>query len=100
MEIRYDILCESSTEISRKLEEGLLDIGIIREPMELSKLDTQFLKKEGWIVAVAKEHPLAECESVVLKDISEEPLFIPSRSSLFEEISQWFSVNMGQPFVV
>ncbi len=54
MEIRYDILCESSTEISRKLEEGLLDIGIIREPMELSKLDTQFLKKEGWIVAVAR----------------------------------------------
>lgn len=68
--------------------------------MELSKLDTQFLKKERWIVAVAKEHPLAERESVTLKDISEEPLFIPSRSSLFEEISQWFLANMGQPFVI
>lgn len=99
-QIRYDILCESSTEITRKLEEGLLDIGIIREPMELSKLDIRFLKKEGWIVAVAKEHPLAEQKSVTLKDISKEPLFIPSRSSLFEEISNWFSANMGQPFVI
>lgn len=50
--------------------------------------------------AVIREKPLAECENVTLKDISEEPLFIPSRSSLFEEISQWFSENMGQPFVI
>lgn len=98
--IKFDILCESSNEIIQKLEEGVLDIGIIREPFEMSTLETHFLKKEKWIVAVGKEHSLANCEVVTLEDICREPLFVPSRSPVFDEICQWFSENIDQPNVI
>lgn len=94
--IGYDILCENSNEICRQLEEGILDIGIIRDPLDMSKFETQFLKKETWVVAVSKENHLAERKSVKMDEICSEPLFIPSRQPICDEICRWFSANSGQ----
>lgn len=98
--IEYDILCESSNEIIQKLEEGIIDIGFIREPFELSNLEAHFLKSEKWIVAVGIDHSLADYDVVTLEDICKEPLFIPSRSPVFDEICNWFSENTEKPNVI
>lgn len=98
--IEYDILCESSNEIIQKLEEGIIDIGFIREPFELSNLEAHFLKREKWIVAVGIDHSLADYDVVTLEDICKEPLFIPSRSPVFDEICNWFSENAEKPNVI
>lgn len=95
-QITYEILCGNSNEICRKLEEGILDIGIIRDPLELSKFEAHFLKKESWIAIVGREHPLAGRREIQVEELFEEPLFIPSRQPLYDEICGWFSEKAGE----
>lgn len=99
-QITYDILCGNSNEICRKLEEGILDIGIIRDPLDLSKFESHFLKKESWIAIVGKAHPLAGRATVTVEQICGEPLFIPSRPPLYDEICGWFSEKTGEVHVL
>lgn len=98
--IGYDILCEGSSEIMRKLDEGLLDVGIIREPFETLRLEVHYLKKGSWVVLVSNANLLARRSSVSLADICAEPLFVPSRSPIFEEICSWFTESQLEPNII
>lgn len=88
--VSYDILCGSSNEVCRKLEEGILDIGIIRDPFNLEKFESHFLKKESWMAVVGKGHPLEKQKEITPEELAGASLFVPSRPPLYEEICGWF----------
>ncbi len=88
--ISYDIWCGNSNDICQRLEQGIAEIGFIREPFNSSNFETVSLKKETWIAVVSKDHPLAAQTTIQLDELCEEPLFIPSRQPLQSEIHNWF----------
>ena len=90
-QIGYDIWCGNSSDVCRRIKEGIADIGIVRAPLDQQKFETAFLKTEAWIAIVSKNHPLAGETGVSLERLSREPLFIPSRQPLQREILNWFS---------
>lgn len=98
-QIRYDIWCGNSSDVCRRIEEGVADIGIVRAPLEEQKFKSAYLKNDAWIAIVGRHHPLASQSSVTLKRLSREPLFIPSRQPLQNEIYSWFAA-VSEPYEI
>ncbi len=95
--IKFNIWCGNGDEIKSKLEKGLVDIGIVREPFNTEEYEKASLRKEPWIVIMSNKNKLAQnssdnVEAAELKDI---PLFIPSRETLMDAISDWFTDIVG-----
>ena len=90
--IRYNIWCGNGDEINDKLDKGLVDLGIVREPFRTEKYESALIKTESWTALLSREHPMAEQpgDTILLSDIAGGPLIIPSRPPLQEEIRGWF----------
>lgn len=96
--IRYNIWSANGDEINEKLDKGLVDIGIVREPFNIDKYDSTFLKTEAWVAVLSKKNLLARQaeDTIELSKLTEEPLFIPSRLPLQYEINHWFDETLQE----
>lgn len=91
--IQFQIWTGSSDEIQDRLEKNLVDIGVVRAPFPMEQYERVFLKNEFWIVVMSREHPLAAAteDTIELADLREQPLMIPIRRSIQNEINSWFN---------
>ena len=58
--IRYNIWCGNGDEINDKLDKGLVDLGIVREPFRTEKYESALIKTESWTALLSREHPMAD----------------------------------------
>lgn len=96
--VRYNIWCGNGDETNERIDKGLVDIGIVREPFDTEKYESIFLKTEAWIALLGRQHPLSSEpeETIELSRLAREPLIIPSRLTVQNEISNWFSMAAGE----
>lgn len=91
--IRYELYSAGDSDIREKLDRGDLDMGILLEPVEAAKYDTIPLPwRERWGIVMRRDDPLAERDSVEIRQISETPLIIPGSSIDAEKISGWLGL--------
>ena len=58
--VKFELYSGSNEEIQERMEQGLLDIGLFLEPIQLERYDSiPMLTKERWGVLIHKESPLA-----------------------------------------
>lgn len=81
--VKYNLWSGNSDDVIDRLENGLLDIALIREPFDTEKFEAIHITNESWIVLLHKEHPIAlkDGNSVNLKYLKEEELIVPTRRS-------------------
>ena len=90
-QVQYDLYNAYADDIKEKLDKGLIDIGLLLEPVERSKYDfIRLPQQERWGVLMQRSDPLAQKEFITLKDISAFPLIIPKRTIVQNEIANWF----------
>ena len=80
--IADDVIC--------RLDQGLLDFGVLIEPVDITRY--QFLelpKKDRWTALLPKAHPLAQKEALTPKDLSQERLITAERKSVQNLIDNW-----------
>ena len=78
-------------DIKDKIENGTVDIGLLKEPVDISKYEFVRLgQKEKWGVIMRKDCPLAEKEYITPKDLAGQPLIFAKRESVRNEIENWF----------
>ena len=53
--IRYNIWCGNGDEINDKLDKGLVDLGIVREPFRTEKYESALIKTESWTALLSRE---------------------------------------------
>lgn len=89
--VRYSLWSANSDDVMDRLEKGLLDVALIREPFDGEKFHSVHIFDEPWIVLLPEKHPLTEKAGaeLTLEELADEPLIVPARRS--EEISQWFA---------
>lgn len=95
--VRFQIYSATADDIKERMEGGLLDIGLLMEPVDIRKYE--FIRmpwKETWGVLVHKNNPLAQKKSVVPADLYSIPLLIPSRDTVQNEVANWFGANYEQ----
>jgi len=66
-----------STLQNQALVEGEVDVGFLRPPIDSVHLDSELLFEEDLVVHVSKSNPLAKRKSLRVKDLINEPLFLP-----------------------
>ncbi len=88
--IKFHIYSGNAEDVTEKLDKGLLDFGVLIQPIDLSKYDNITLPdKDVWGVIMRKDSPLAKKDYVELNDLSELPL-IASR-----QMSKKYSAESG-----
>lgn len=88
--IKFHIYSGNAEDVTDKLDRGLLDFGVLIQPVDLAKYDNIPLpEKDTWGVIVRKDSPLAKKKSIVLDDLMGIPL-LASR-----QMSPKYSKNSG-----
>ena len=94
-DIKFHIHSGNAEDVTEKLDKGLLDFGVLIQPVDLAKYDNITLpEKDVWGVVMRKDSLLAKKEFVELKDLYGLPL-INSRQAMRKtssknEFIEWF----------
>ncbi len=89
-DIKFHIYSGNAEDVTEKLDKGLLDFGVLIQPIDLSKYDHITLpQKDVWGVVMRKDSPLAQKESIVFEDLVNVPI-LASR-----QMSRKYSADSG-----
>ena len=89
--VQFTFYSGNSDNIKERLERGLLDVGLLQEPVDISKYS--FIRtpvREQWGVFVNEDATLATKETVSPKDLAGMPLIMPDRENIKSELLNWF----------
>lgn len=88
--VAFDLFTQTADLVKEQMEKGLIDIGVLLEPIDIEKFDFIRLNgKEQWVVLMRPDDPLAKQESVQAKDLKDAPLLLPRRSNVKNEVINW-----------
>lgn len=74
-DIHYHLYSGNSTDVTERLDKGLLDFGILIQPADISKYDYITIPaKDSWGVIMRKDSPLAKKKSIRKEDLMSLPL--------------------------
>ena len=89
----FELHTGTAAVIKDQLDKGLLDIGILMEPVEVEKYDfIRLPKKDVWGVLMPEDDPLAQKNSITSADLQNLPL-IASWRIVEREAKAWFGGN-------
>lgn len=99
--IRYHIYSGDANHIIERLDKGLIDFGLLVEPVDIAKYDYIRLPvKDAWGVLMRKDSPLAEKESICAEDLWDKPLMISRQTATNNEMIAWLKRDMSQLNIV
>ena len=89
--VTFDIITAGADQVKGLMERGLMDVGLLLEPIDMEKFEFIRLKqKEQWVVSMRPDSPLAQKESVTVEDLKDLPLMLPRRQNIRNELANWF----------
>lgn len=89
--VTFDIYSATADNVKEQTDKGLVDIGLLLEPIDIEKYDFIRLDmKERWIVVMRPDCPLAKKKHVTAKDLAKLPLIMPRRLKIQSELASWF----------
>lgn len=92
--IRYNIFSGNSDDVCEKLDNGLLDFGVLTEPVDIDKYN--YLKLpfyDTWGVLMKKDCKLAKLDNIEPKDIINLPLICSRQSLVKNGLSNWIGTD-------
>ncbi|NEG96891.1 LysR family transcriptional regulator [Bifidobacterium sp. SMB2] len=99
--VRFQVTSTTSDIIQDRIEQGLMDFGLLTEPIDVSRYEYLRLDvPDHWGALVAEDHPLASHDAVTPEDLQDEPLILPSRESVRRIISQWFGTERAERLTI
>lgn len=96
-QVHFCLYNEMADNIRDKLEKGLLDLGLLLEPVDTNRYEyLRLSQKETWGVLLRKDHPLAEKNEITVSDLPEYPLLMPRRENAKREVLNWLGKEESQ----
>lgn len=88
--VNFEIYSGNSDSIKERIDRGLLDLGLLIEPVDIGKYD--FIRtniKEEWGMLVQEASPLVEREYITPKDLADVPLILSRGALIQKHIYRW-----------
>lgn len=96
-QVSFDIFTATADLVKEQMEKGLLDMGLLLEPIDVEKYEyIRLKKKDQWVVLMRPEDPLAQKESITPQDLRSLPLILPRRTRVQSELANWFGDSFDQ----
>ncbi len=88
--VQFHMYNEMADDVKDHLDKGLVDIGLLLEPVDIYKYEyIRLSHKETWGLLMRKDHPLAVKERITPEDVVSLPLILPLREKVHEDILNW-----------
>ncbi len=89
-QVTYELFAADGDLIKNYLDRGNLEIGIVSTPINAAKYHYVRLPiDDRWGIAVTQDSPFRNQKVIKINEIKDHPLIIPSRSLVYDEISNW-----------
>lgn len=93
-QVRFDIYTGNADLIKDRLDNGLVDIGILLEPVDIEKYNfIRLPKKERWGIIISKNHELANNDTVSADDLKKINLLSTNRTIVQSEIFNSLNID-------
>lgn len=95
--VTFDLYTATADEVKERMDRGLIDIGLLLEPVNTEKYDYIRLDtREEWCVLMRPDDPLAEKQTIKPKDLKGLPVLLPRRTNVRSELANWFGREFGK----
>jgi DNA-binding transcriptional LysR family regulator len=99
--IHYHIASGDAIDVIERIDKGLLDFGILLEPIDLSKYNYLRLPAEDvWGVLMRRDSILAAKENITAKDLWAQPLILSRQSMNGDKLSHWLKKEFSELNIV
>lgn len=90
--IKVHLYSGNAQDVIEKLDNGLIDFGIILDPADMSKYDFMKLPAyDTWGVLMRKDSPLAQLEVITPADLLNQPIICSRQEMVSNELSGWMN---------
>lgn len=95
--IRYDFYSGNAQDVMERLDQGLLDFGVVVGDVDIKRYQSIRLPiKDRWGVLVSKDSPLANLPYIDKKQLLDIPLLCSKQALLENEFSSWLGVSSSK----
>lgn len=99
--VRYRLYSANADHTKSQMDRGLLDLGLLLEPADISKYEFVRLGvKERWAAVTLPDDPLAARESIRPEDLRGRRLIIPFRQNVQSELFNWLGSAYDESRVI
>lgn len=99
--IRFNLFSGDTIEVAERLDKGLIDFGIMVEPVDLSKYEyLRIPLTDTWGVLMRKDSSLAEKEVITAEDLRAQPLILSKHALGHSLIERWYGASVDKLNVV
>ena len=99
--VRYQIYSGNSENIKERIERGILDFGLMMEPIDISKYEyISMPAKEKWGILVSELSELSQKETIQATDLQNQQLISARSEKMYPEIRKWFGEYYDQVEVI
>lgn len=89
--VTFELYTATADYVKDRMDRGLIDIGLLLEPINMDKYDfIRLNQKEKWVVSMHPDAPLAKKDYVTAEDLAGVPLMMPHRLNVQSELASWF----------
>lgn len=89
--VKFDVYTANADQIKQRMDNGLADIGLLLEPVDMERYEYIRLPvKERWVAVMPSGVPLARHEYVTARELADIPVIMPSRQKVYDEVANWF----------
>ncbi len=95
--VQFEIETAIGSVIKEKMERGLIDVGILLEPIDIETFDfLRFKDLERWVVLMSKDDPLVDKDVITPMDLIDSPIILPRRGEVRNEVENWFGDSFSE----
>ena len=95
-EVKINIYRNFSHKISERLQDGLIDVGILTMPVKLSRVVVKRIFQDRLVLMTSPNHPLANLSSVSVEAIAEHPIILPKTGNTRKTMDKIFRPYQAQ----
>ncbi len=93
--VSFDLYTATADAVQERMEHGLVDIGLLLEPVDMEKFEYLRLPvRERYALLMRPDDPLAQKAHVTREDLAGLPLMLPQRLNVQSELANWFGKGL------
>ncbi|WP_270334512.1 LysR family transcriptional regulator [Ligilactobacillus acidipiscis] len=100
-ELKVNLYSGNADDVLEKLEQGLIDFGLVIDPVEKQKYAYKKLPAaDQWGLLIRQDHFLASKKSIIPADLLDVPLYVSSQTYNNNKISEWFGGSLDSLHII